>query len=242
MSRAFKKQYYIDYIKLALTANLLELEIPDETIGKFVDAALVELQRYIDLPQMISVPFASCIDLTGWNHDSIIGVYRTEGFTGDATSAADTSDVDPMYAQQWMVFSNGGMMYSLQNYFMNYLSYNTLLQMRNTASTDLAWKEDKKANKLYINGAYDKPVRVTIEFIPIYDDVEMINDDYWIDILKRLSLALTKIGLGRIRTYATQSNALWTLDGEKLLAEGNEEIKELRETLRTNSMLFIPKD
>ena len=242
MSRAFNKQYYIDYIKLCVSVDLIELEIPDETIGKFVDAALVELQRYIDLPKLITVPYAPCIDLKGWKHDSIINVYRSEGVTGDSSSAAMGSNVDPLYAEKWMVFSNGGLLYNLQNYFMNYLSYNTLLQMQNTCSTDMKWKEDKHENKLYINSSFDIPKSVTIEYIPIYDDVELINDDYWIDILKRLSLALTKVGLGRLRTYVTQSNALWGLDGERLLTEGNEELKELRETLRSNSMMFLPVD
>jgi hypothetical protein len=55
-----------------------------------------------------------------------------------------------------------------------------------------------------------------------------------------MSLALVKIQLGRIRTKFTQSNALWTLDGEKLLQEGTEELKELREILRANSNLVYP--
>ncbi|MBP5694620.1 MAG: hypothetical protein J6X03_04160 [Bacilli bacterium] len=55
-----------------------------------------------------------------------------------------------------------------------------------------------------------------------------------------MSLALVKIQLGRIRTKFTQSNALWTLDGEKLLQEGTEELKELREVLRANSNLVYP--
>ncbi len=133
-------------------------------------------------------------------------------------------------------------MYNLQNYVMNYLSYNTLLQMRNTMSTDLYFKEDKNANKLYINGSYDKPVAVTIEYIPVYRDVSEITSDYWIDILKKLSLAMVKVALGRIRTRFTQTNALWTQDGETLLQEGNEELKELREVLRSNSCLFYPLD
>ena len=36
-----------------------------------------------------------------------------------------------------------------------------------------------------------------------------------------MSLDFTKIQIGRIRTKFTQSNALWTLDGDKLLEEGN---------------------
>ena len=53
---------------------------------------------------------------------------------------------------------------------------------------------------------------------------------------------MVKVALGRIRTRFTQSNALWTQDGETLLQEGNEELKELREILRVNSTLFYPVD
>jgi len=42
-----------------------------------------------------------------------------------------------------------------------------------------------------------------------------------------MSLAYAKLTLGRIRTRFTQSNALWTQDGETLLAEGKEELKAL---------------
>lgn len=241
MSSKYTKQDYIDYIKLMLTGNFLELEVPDETIGKFVDAALVELQRYIDETKLVTVPFAKCIDLTGFDHSAITHVYRIEGFTGDTTSGMTTSEVDPLYAQTWSVFSSGGTMYNLQNYVMNYLSYSTLLQMRNTLSTDMSFREDKHANKLYINSNYDKPRKVTIEFIPVFRNVEQITSDYWIDILKKLSLALTKVAIGRIRNYATQNNSAWSLD-QSILQEGLDELKELREVLRNNSNLYFPRD
>lgn len=243
MANILRKTDYIEYIKLQLTGGLLELEIGDDVIDRFVNAALIELRRYIDQTNLITVPFAKCIDLTDFNHSSVVNVYRSEGFSGDSTGiSGSSSSVDPMYAQQWMAFSNGGTTYSLQNYVLNYLAYSTLLQMRNTTSTDLAFKEDKSANKLYINCANNIPQMITIEYIPAFDDVEEITSDYWRDILKRLSLAMTKVALGRIRTRFTQSNALWTQDGETMLQEGNEELKELREVLRVNSTYFFPKD
>jgi hypothetical protein len=57
-----------------------------------------------------------------------------------------------------------------------------------------------------------------------------------------MCVALTKITLGRIRTRFSQSNALWAQDGEKLLEEGNTELKELREILRTNANLAYSID
>lgn len=57
-----------------------------------------------------------------------------------------------------------------------------------------------------------------------------------------MSVAYGKIALGRIRTKFTQSNALWTLDGDKLLEEGNTELNALREELRDNMNLYTPID
>lgn len=57
-----------------------------------------------------------------------------------------------------------------------------------------------------------------------------------------MSVALTKVVLGRIRTRFTQSGALWAQDGDKILEEGNTELKELREVLRSNSNLITPID
>ena len=243
MSNTLRKSDYIEYIKLQLTGGLLELEIGDDVIDRFVNAALIELRRYIDQTNLITVPYARCIDLSEFKHSAIVNVYRTEGFGGDTASGIQSgSQVDPMYAQQWMAFSNGGTTYSLNNYVLNYLAYNTLLQMRNTSSTDLAFKEDKSANKLYINCGSNIPELITIEYIPVFEYIEDITSDYWRDILKRLALAMTKVALGRIRTRFTQSNALWTQDGETMLQEGNEELKELREVLRVNSIYFFPKD
>ena len=236
-------QEYIEAIKLELTGGILELEVSDEILGKIVNKAFKEVQRYIDTTNFITIPYADCIDLDGFQDykcSSIVNVYRTEGYDGGVSSEAGI--LDPMYMQRWMVFSNGGTMYNLQNYLLNYMSYNTLLQMRNTTSTDLFYKEDKLNKKLYINSAYDKPEKITIEYVPIFNDVSEITSEYWQDILQRLALAMTKITLGRVRSRYTQSNALWTQDGEILLEEGNTEISNLREILRANQNLFLPVD
>lgn len=227
---------YISEIKLELTGNVLHLEIDDNTLGQIVKKAFREVQRYIDITKLITVPFSPCIDLKGFNSSAVINVFRTQGYTGDITSGG-VMYADPMQAQMWMAFSNGGTMYNLQDYVMNYLSYNTLLQMRNTTSTDLSFREDKSENKLYINTCYDAPDAITIEYIPFSTDVTDVTDPYWTDIIQRLSIAMTKIVLGRIRTKYKQSNALWEMDGDTMLAEGNEELKELRETLRVNDQL-----
>ena len=83
---------------------------------------------------------------------------------------------------------------------------------------------------------------VTIEYLPKLPSPEDIKSDYWIDVLIKLSIALTKQVLGRIRTRFSKSNALWAQDGDKLLEEGNAERKDLEEILRSNSNLIVGID
>lgn len=93
-----KIQDVIDEIKLELTGNLLETEIEDETIAQLIKKALREMGRYWDETTLITVPFASCIDLTDFNVVSIVKVYRTEG-TGVSDSDVSVMN-DPAYMQQ----------------------------------------------------------------------------------------------------------------------------------------------
>ncbi len=235
-----KLEEIIDEIKLELTGYILDMEITDETLVQVVNKALRELERYFDEATMITVPFASCINLDGEffreKVSSIVKVYRTEG-TGESSQGI-SAVADPVYMAQFAIFSNGGTMYNLQDYIMNYASWVTLGKIRNTISTELSFKEDRHNKKLYINN-YQAPSMITIEYIPKLTSVEDIQSDYWVDILIKYCVALTKIVLGRIRTRFTQSNALWTQDGDKILEEGNTELKELREILRINSNMVM---
>lgn len=234
-------QSYIDEIKLALTGGILKLELPDTTLAQVVNKSLRTVQRYIDTPKLITVPYARCIDMADFKTSAVTKIYRAEGYL-DAGNSTTSGTSDPFYAQQWQIFSNGGTLYNLSSYVANYASYNTLLQMRNTTSTDLSFRYDKADNKLYINCAHDYPDYITIEYIPIFESVEEVTSDYWIDIIAKLSIAQTKIILGRIRSRYTQSNALWTQDGETLLNEGNAEMQALTEMLDTNAQLSYSID
>ena len=234
-----KLEEIIDEIKLELSGHVLDMEITDETLVSVIKKALRELERYFDETSMVSVPYASCIDLDGKifseKVSSIVKVYRTEG-AGDSSNISAVAD--PVYMSQFAIFSNGGTMYNLNDYIMNYASWVTLSKIRNTVSTELSFKEDRHNKKLYINN-HNAPSMVTIEYIPKLKSVEDIQSDYWIDILIKYCVALTKVVLGRIRTRFTQTNALWTQDGDKILEEGNTELKELREILRVNANMVM---
>jgi len=234
-------QEYRDEIKLKLTGYLLEMEIDDSTLDRIINSALREVQRYICDTNYITIPFQNCIDFSNKENtngkqikvNSVSRVYRTEGFTSNGNSTT----MDPMQVAQWQLLSGTGNMYNFQDYVYNYLSWNTLLQIRNTTSTDLAFVFDRASNCLYVNISSGTPQYITVEYVPKYDDVEEVKSDFWIDVITQMSLALTKITLGRIRTRYTQSNALWTQDGETILQEGISEYQTLQDYLRQNTQL-----
>lgn len=231
-------------IKLKLTGDLLEFELTDETLDNVITSALRELQRYVTVTRLITVPFERCIDISKLdekeNINNVVAIYRTNELGG--TTSGDSSSYDPMQVAQWQLIAGMGNLDHFQDAVYNYASWTTLQQIRNTTSTDLAFRYDKHSKKLYINTSVGTPENITIEYIPVLASVEDIESEYWEDILIRLSLALTKVTVGRIRTRYTQSNALWTQDGETILQEGQEELKELRQAMLDNSDLFYPID
>ena len=234
-------QAYRDEIKFKLTGGVLRLEIDDSALDCAINSALREIQRYICSTRVVTVPYKKCMDVGEWKVNSITRIYRTESYT-TGPDTMGTTPVDPMYAAQWQMLSGTGNLYNFQDYVYDFAAWNTLLQIRNTISTDLAFIYDKDKEKLYINMSQNFPEKVTVEFVPRYDDVSEIKSDFWIDILMRLSLAIVKQTLGRIRSKFKQSNALWELDGDKLLEEGTNELNEIREYLITNSQLIYPID
>ena len=229
---------YIESIKLELTGDVLELEIDDDTIGRIVNAALVEIQRYTNEFRLYETEYKPCIDLSQIPCYAVTNVYRTYSTTSVDNNSGLT---DPMYMQFWTSFGLGTI-YNLNQYLLNFASYNTLQQIRNTMSTDLAYTEDKDAQKLYINISTGNPGRVVIQFIPVYADVSEVKDEYWKDLLRRLALAKTKMILGRLRTSVKHNNSQITLDGDTILAEGKQELDDLRTELEANNDYFLPID
>ena len=231
-------QGYIDNLKFQLTGGILDCEIDDVGLSKIIDISLRELQRYINTTKFATIPYHKCIDLSEQKVSSVYRVFRNKGYLNNA----DSNSADPMYMAQWQLLGGGYDGLLNQNFVYNYAAWNTALQLKNTMSTDLAFKFDKTTSYLYINCPFDNPKSITIQYIPRYDNVEEIVSDYWIDKLCRMSVAYGKIALGRIRTKFTQSNALWALDGDKLLEEGNTELNALREELKDNMNLYTPID
>lgn len=233
---------YTDEIKLALTGGVLDLELDDAALQKIVNSALREIQRYICSTKIITLPYQRCIDLKPYNPNSVTNVYRARADASTSNSEYDYSGVDPVQVGLWQLTSNTGNMYNFTDYVSRFASWSTMQQIGNTLSTDLAYYYEDDTKQLYINTSLDQGSAVTIEYVPRFDSVDQIKSDYWIDVLMRMSKAIAKITVGRIRSKYTQTNALWQNDGSTILAEGTAELEELRTQLKHDTQLIFPID
>lgn len=233
-----KMQAYLDEIKLEVTGGgILKLEIDDSVLIQIVNSAMREMQRYICSTKIITLPYAKCIDLTNYKVNAVTKVFRANG---DGMSSSN-DNTDPLQLS-FYTLASGGNMYNFNDFTSRFASWNTMQQISNSLSTDLAYYFEDATKKLYINTTMSSGNSITIEYIPIFDSVEEITSDYWIDILMRLSKALTKVTLGRIRGRYQQSNALWTSDAQQMLQDGQNELSELRQHLQSNTQLIYPMD
>ena len=233
---------YTDEIKLALTGGVLDLELDDAALQKIVNSALREIQRYICSTKIITLPYQRCIDLKPYNPNSVTNVYRARADASTSNSEYDYSGVDPVQVGLWQLTSNTGNMYNFTDYVSRFASWSTMQQIGNTLSTDLTYYYEDDTKQLYINTSLDQGSAVTIEYVPRFDSVDQIKSDYWIDVLMRMSKAIAKITVGRIRSKYTQTNALWQNDGSTILAEGTAELEELRTQLKHDTQLIFPID
>lgn len=221
---------YVDEILLKLGGGIVKVELEDNNlIEDIVKSGLREIQRYINVSKYATIPYAPVIDLSTHKVQTITQVLRAN------TAAANYDFPDAMYLS--MHKYAGGV-----NAMTDYRSYLRIKQVKNTLVTDLNYRWDDFSKRLYIQASHPRPDKITIVYIPLIDSIEDLTSSYWQDILMRLSLALAKQTLGRVRGKYVLNNALYSLDADQLLAEGNEELAILRESLQANSDMVLPID
>lgn len=231
---------YVESIKDQLTGfGVLESELTEDAYKKIVNTAVKELNRYYNDTEIIEVPGSQCIDLKEYpTISNVVNVYRS---TGVGLAGTTEDERDPVMMSQLQMFNFGNKNFA-NEWAYRYGVYSTAQKISNTMSTDLMFREDKHGGKLYINLPQGIPDTLSIEYIPLLRDASEVKGAYWQDVLLKLSLAHAKVALGRARTRFTQSNALWSSDGETILTEGKEELAAIRERLTNSVDLFMPLD
>ena len=225
---------YVDDITLMLGGTCVDLEIQKD-IPKCVNKAFREIKQYVTTPAYITVPFGAnvlgqgtTIDLSDKNIYNVICVMRPNSYNSLSMNTLDVFGLNQVYS-------------SLQN-MEAYANRMLLLQQLNTISTDLDFVWDYHTKKLSVTMNPPYTNMITIQYIPDYKDVEEITEPFWVDKILQLATAYAKLVIGRIRSKFTLNSSQYSLDGEALVQEANQEIQEIRTFLQTNVDLSFTLD
>ncbi len=214
----------VKYIETQLGVPVLDLELTPKDIKQVVDDSFEEVKHYISDLYTVTVPYANCIDLAGYNIHSVESVMRAQDsiLTGSIFAVPTTSTVTSLG------------MYNMDGYM------NAIMTKRNLniLATDMQFIWDKPNQKLYLTANQSIPSFVTINFKPEYLCIEDIREDYWETQIRKLALGQCKIILGRIRSKYKSSSTKFELDGDTLLSEGNAEVQSVRQYLDDNRDIF----
>lgn len=230
MSRVgLSKGEYIKDVLMKLGDPILNIEAKD-SVSDIIDSAFNELKSYITDAETITLPYAKVIDVAPYKINNIVYLMRSKNISGPG----GFQDIMYVYSRA----SAFGTSYTMSDYARTLMAQRN----RNDLSTDLDFHFDKREDKLYVYAQQPFPTEITLVYTRDYEDVEEIIEPYWQNILKRLSLALMKEMLGRIRGKYTLNSATYNLDSDKLLSESQAELTEIRTYLNNNNDLLLPID
>lgn len=216
---------YKDEILLKLGCPIVEVEI-ESLIERIVASSFREVKRYISTTKFLTIPYSEKIDIKDKKIQTVHFVMR------DRSNSTESSMIDAFYLATTSMNTAGSIS--------DYTRYLSIQQIKNTLTTDLDFTTD--GDTLYVSSASPIPSSITLVYTPKYELVEEVTDEYWEDIIMRLSLANSKIILARVRGKYKNNSAIYDLDADVLLQEGTQELSELRQFLSDNFDVQLPLD
>ena len=209
-------------------SSIVNVELADD-VPFFVDSAFLEIKNNITDVKTMTVPYAPVIDLAGLKVANVVYLMRGHNTSGPG----GFQDVMYIYSRQSALNT-----YTLTDY----ARYLLAQQNKSTLATDLDFNFDKSNEKLYVYCQQALPTTITLVYTPDYESVDEITEPFWQNLIRRLALALTKEAVGRVRSKYDLGSSTYKLDGEKLLAESQAEMQQIREYLNSNSDMLLPID
>jgi len=223
---------YVEDIKLTLGAPTVMIENEAE-IPKFVDMAFNEIKSHLVETHFVTFPYTSKgIDVSAYNIDTVVQIFRT----ANPSRVADFTDIYSLSTLNQANSSNVNLLLS------DYLYRTQMNQLKSTITTDLDFTYDADTEKLYVSAFYPYPQKITLAYIPRYDDVSLVREQFWVNYIRRLALAFTEISLGNIRSKYDLSSSLYKVNGADMLQQGIAERDAIRTELTENSDLVFPID
>lgn len=222
-------QEYLDDMRMEVPWTEAELNDGDDM--KLLMKAFRELKEKLHEYADVTVPYRERISVSNLKVKDFISVRRAQVPAGLNVDNTSVGNVFTALAGMSAVPNSG----AYHAYFDRYVQLMLCQQLKNTVSEDLQYFYDTQNQCLYIAANVPKPTYVTITYVPEYDDPSELKTSFAQNQLRKLAVAYMKIYVGGKRRKVKLPGSPVQLDGEALLSEGLEELKETREYLSHNN-------
>lgn len=219
---------YCKYVLRTLGSSMITVEV-EEDIPDIVTDAFNEIKHYITDVETMTLPYSEVVDLTDKKVANVVYIMRGKNTSGPG----GFQDIMYIYSRQSALNT-----YTLTDYARALLAQ----QNKNALATDLDFNYDKRNQKLYVYAQQALPTTITIVYTPDYESVEEIIEPFWQDLLKRLAVAMAKGILAQIRGKYDLVSSTYKLNADRIAAEAQAELTEIRAYLKENSDMLLPID
>lgn len=222
-------QVYLDDMHMAVPWTEQEAQSGDDV--KILMYAFRELKRNIHEYSDLTVPYQRRISLKDYKVKDLIEIRRANVPAGLGIDNTSAGNVFTALAGMTAISSTK----QYDAYFDYYTETMLVQNIKNAITQDLQFMYDEQNQLLYVSANTPYPVYITITYIADYDDPSEIKTSYWQDWMRRLAIAHFKVYVGEKRSKMKIPGSPVQLNGETLLQEGREELKEAREYLAANN-------
>lgn len=227
----------IKYVKSKLGYPVVNVEL---TLGQFkecIQEALDEISPWVVQPHYITLPYSSKIDTSKYNISYVINVIDANASQFSNLGTSGNIDVfDTQFSMSMQSYSPyQSILYSsLELGLMSRISSD----IKGTSGVNWTWIRDDKA--LYVDTHDKSTTQVTIEYSPRISCVEDLDEELYMNFMKKFTLAFCREVLVSIRGKYKVSGSPTELDSSEQDSKSSSELDRLRSELRdTVSTHFI---
>lgn len=247
MSKKKTRQEYKDMILTVLGDSIVDIELEDIGFDKIFKLVFMKIKPRIGTTKFMTIPIANSINLKPMKVYAVINVYRSSPVAngyGESTSSSSMYSDAILFNPSLLLTGISGYNNSLNRTLGITASDNVAISLLTTQlinqasgrSSDIDFEFDDGV--LYVETTGAGTESITLEYIPDYESIEEIEEPFWQNFFFDMSLAYSKIAIGRARSKYRLSNLPYELDGEALIQEGNQELERLNELLKEENDIF----
>lgn len=213
------KERMISLIQKELGGSSVDIEIPPEDIGSFINKAVRKISPFVQDTEYITKPVSEVIDLSGENIVDVVRVFRNVSHT-----ASPKGKISPFRQRNYADMKDRlHLPYEMSQY---------------EEIMNRSFKYDDTEEKLYIDGYYDGMITIEVMKEVELEDLKDREDVNWV---QDYAKALTMEALANVRGKFDVDSTPYSTDADSMRQRAESLQDELEQKLEDDGFFFMTR-